>query len=69
MSRSTSQDRQQELFACQSLAWRSVSNERQIQIVDLLTQLFVDHVSRASNTSALLQRRSENRNHAREDCT
>jgi hypothetical protein len=35
----------------------------------LLTQLFVDHVSRASNTSALLQRRSENRNHAREDCT
>ena len=67
MSRSTSHDRQQQLFACQSPAWRRVSNEQQIQIVDLLTQLFVDHVGRANNASPFLQPRSENKNHARED--
>lgn len=67
MSRSTSHGRQQELFACQSPAWRRVSNEQQIQIVDLLTQLFVDHVSRAKGASAFLQPRTENENHARED--
>ena len=67
MSRSTSHGRQQELFACQSPAWRRMPNDQQIQIVDLLTQLFVDHASRAKDATAFLQPRSENENHARED--
>jgi hypothetical protein len=67
MSRSHLRDRQRKLFACDSPSWRCLADEQQYQIVDLLAQLLVEHLSRDQHVSRFPQPRPENETDARED--